>query len=918
MFMMFLRRITVIILTFVFITSNLGPVHAQSQVILPVPGVMVGPSTAFVPALLKGLRVYPKDPLHFDFIVDTGDASAEDGVIRPEIEKIVRYFLSSLTIPEKELWVNLSPYESTRIIPEALGRTEMGRDLLAQDYILKQLTSSLMYPEKDLGRDVWRRIYAALYEQYGMTDVPLDTFNKVWIIPDEATVYVQGETVVIQSSHLKVMLEADYVALGQQAVEINPEVEQELQGTSETRALAQKVLREIVIPVLEKEVNEGQNFAVLRQITRAMVLAVWFKRHYSESLLGQAYVDANKVQGIDLAPAGSSTQIWQQYVAAFKKGVFNFIKEEHDENLQEIMPRKYFSGGFRGHEEGVREVNADQTQVQEIMRAGVGRQLVAGVNLDAAQGSQIERRDTQFTGIQQTIYPLAGLSFEMSREGLAEITGPAMFMAAVDAAMTPLVKEIFQLNGQVHNLDQADYEAGLQEMYEVFLRSEMHAGFYFEENLKDNEFVTFLESERKKGFPKKFEDFLSMVRAAVMRMPEGREKIDFEYGIAIWIMRYIDANAIYEVQDKGAGDVIHSLWHLVVGEQKSRSRKFLCDSYSILMLLLAEEMGLSSEVLTRVPVVLDDKGEYLFQAEEPNPLNLQGHVAVLFQFLDRTIILDQGNIGVAHQEIQVVNAEGGWNTIVFHNQNGIRGETVQEIGEYYRLFLSMVRQSRAIKNLEQRSDLLNVKEVLQRVAIEIKDSQRMLVVKRFNSLKANYEILIRRITLLATKFQGRERDIAVLRDFYAVQDMRTELLAWVKVLLRKNQLLESAEILQYAEREFSSQFRAAAADSIKKLLGDLLGEISGRMSYVQGLLLELNPSADFAGKVGGVQNLDNQLKGGIDLDPAAMTFTEMGNIINRFTSEPGQSTNQNITGFVPRLFSLTPFDPQTFFAPAGV
>ena len=29
----------------------------------------------------------------------------------------------------------------------------MGRDMLAQDYILKQLTASLIYPEKDLGKD---------------------------------------------------------------------------------------------------------------------------------------------------------------------------------------------------------------------------------------------------------------------------------------------------------------------------------------------------------------------------------------------------------------------------------------------------------------------------------------------------------------------------------------------------------------------------------------------------------------------------------------------------------------------------------------------------------------------------------------------------------------------------------------------
>ena len=91
----------------------------------------------------------------------------------------------------------------------------MGRDLLAQDYILKQLTASLMYPEDDLGKKFWSRVYQKAEELYGSTDIPLNTFNKIWIVPDQATVYEhEGAAFVIQS-HLKVMLEEDYFALEQ-------------------------------------------------------------------------------------------------------------------------------------------------------------------------------------------------------------------------------------------------------------------------------------------------------------------------------------------------------------------------------------------------------------------------------------------------------------------------------------------------------------------------------------------------------------------------------------------------------------------------------------------------------------------------------------------------------------------------------
>ena len=64
--------------------------------------------------------------------------------LKEEADKLIKYFLASLTVPEDELWVNLSPYEEGRIISKKFGQTEMGRDLLAQDYILKQLTASMM------------------------------------------------------------------------------------------------------------------------------------------------------------------------------------------------------------------------------------------------------------------------------------------------------------------------------------------------------------------------------------------------------------------------------------------------------------------------------------------------------------------------------------------------------------------------------------------------------------------------------------------------------------------------------------------------------------------------------------------------------------------------------------------------------
>jgi len=84
------------------------------------------------------------------------------------------------------LWVNLSPYEKDRVIPSSFGLTEMGRDLLAEDYMLKQITASLIYPEDQIGKKFWKRVYEEAAKRYKTTNIPVNTFNKVWIVPEQS------------------------------------------------------------------------------------------------------------------------------------------------------------------------------------------------------------------------------------------------------------------------------------------------------------------------------------------------------------------------------------------------------------------------------------------------------------------------------------------------------------------------------------------------------------------------------------------------------------------------------------------------------------------------------------------------------------------------------------------------------------
>jgi len=400
------------------LSSVIGPIPlVQAQEFrLPAPGVMVHLSPPFDPPILKGIKVYPDNPFRFDFILDKGSVETPlMASLQNESIRLIKYFLASLTIPEKDLWVNLSPYEKDRIIPQSFGLTEMGRDLLAVDYMLKQITASLVYPENEIGRKFWKRIYEEAAKRYGTTNISVNTFNKVWIVPEKAVVYENSKagTAYIVESRLKVMLEQDYLSLEKHSVipkstvilsaakDLNASLDSSASPQNDVNTLGSQVVREIVIPELTKEVNKGRNFTQLRQVYNSLILATWYKKKIEDSILEQVYADKNKIAGVQyISKKDDVERIYQRYLQAFKKGVFNYIKEEEmplgpDSKEKGILPRKYFSGGVELSDLAIRADSAMQiiNQVPRPSALELSNDEVLTVHIAAA----LKRNPSQVT-----------------------------------------------------------------------------------------------------------------------------------------------------------------------------------------------------------------------------------------------------------------------------------------------------------------------------------------------------------------------------------------------------------------------------------------------------------------------------------------------------------------------------------------
>lgn len=277
---------------------------------------------------------------HLRLTIKAREAGNFEGVmdINKAAQKSLEHLFISLILHNDAFWVNLNPDEPDRIINPSLANTDLGRIMLNADYRLKEDVGSIINPQNSqTGKEFWRRLYEKAQELGAADRIPLVT--RLWIVPDKAEVYEKQNQLYITKSKLRVQLEPGYVS---QRVIFKDKRGKELQDfTSE-------LIEELVLPQLNKRINEAYSYADLRDVYNALILAHWYKDKFGSgynSLLQT--ITYQVLDDVETDYISTPNEIYQSYLKSIKEGQYSFSETEASGGpfCTIITTRHYFSGG---------------------------------------------------------------------------------------------------------------------------------------------------------------------------------------------------------------------------------------------------------------------------------------------------------------------------------------------------------------------------------------------------------------------------------------------------------------------------------------------------------------------------------------------------------------------------------------------
>ncbi len=197
--------------------------------------------------LLAGVRLMEGGKIGYYWRGDDNGSIPEE-----RAKKILSYFYSALAIPNRNWWVNLFILNTgDEVMGPGLEWTELGYTMLDADLRMKIRVNELMSPENNVGERLWDKL-----EDMGIEGI----HPRFWMVPGEVRAYVDRNGIYIRLAKIRVKVEIE-------DEDLSEVVKERVKG----------ILEDTIVPVIENEINTGQEFRDLRKAYYSMLLAAWIK-----------------------------------------------------------------------------------------------------------------------------------------------------------------------------------------------------------------------------------------------------------------------------------------------------------------------------------------------------------------------------------------------------------------------------------------------------------------------------------------------------------------------------------------------------------------------------------------------------------------------------------------------------------------
>ncbi|MBI5144612.1 MAG: hypothetical protein HZA27_00315 [Candidatus Omnitrophica bacterium] len=275
--------------------------------------------------------------IHLTFSFQAKKAAKFEGILdtKKATQKSLEYFFLSLILRENIFWVNLNPDTPSKVVNPIISETDLGRILLNADLRLKDDAAALFNPQNsEAGREFWAKVYKKAEELGSADKIPL--MNRFWIVPGEVEIAERDNQISILKATLKVCLESEFTHYQ----ELKDERLKALQD------YASGLMQELILPLIEKRVNEAYTYADLRDVFHAFILAKCYREKFNvrKDYLLQA-VDFEILKDTETTFLYSQAEIYQDYLRSVKNG-YSFSEKLTEPFFTTVVTRHYFSGGI--------------------------------------------------------------------------------------------------------------------------------------------------------------------------------------------------------------------------------------------------------------------------------------------------------------------------------------------------------------------------------------------------------------------------------------------------------------------------------------------------------------------------------------------------------------------------------------------